>query len=70
MDRVEETRNIKITLRDINTGEEVTVLDPQSYDLQTVLISSAYYRKGEKEYRFLLCQAREVGLAIEKKLVA
>lgn len=66
----EEERSSPVILHDINTGEEVAIQDPQSFDLQTILIHSAYYRKGQKEYRFLLCQAREAGLSIEKKLAA
>jgi hypothetical protein len=57
-------------LRDINTGEEVWVLNPHSFCLQTVLINTAYYLYQGKEYRFMLCQARKAGLDTEKKLAA
>jgi len=54
-------------LRDINTGEEVWVLNPLCFTLQTVLINTAYYLYQGKEYRFLLCKARKAGLDTEKK---
>lgn len=65
-----EIRTVPLVLRDINTGEVVSVFDPQSFSLQTILINSAYYLHHEKEYRFLLCEARKAGLEIEKKLAA
>ncbi len=52
-------------LRDLNSGELVEVLSPTSFELETVLIDSAYYRHRDSTYRFLLCRAREVGLRIE-----
>jgi hypothetical protein len=51
-------------LRDLCTGNIVEVLAPSDFVLETVLIDSAYYNCNGKEYRFLLCQAREAGLNI------
>jgi hypothetical protein len=52
------------TLRDLNSGELVLVVAPGSFELEAVLLDSAYYKFRGKEYRFLLCQAREAGLKI------
>jgi hypothetical protein len=68
--REEEERLVVVSLRDINSGEQIPVIDPKSFFLQTVLINSAYYLLDGKEYRFLLCQARKAGLETEKKLAA
>jgi hypothetical protein len=51
-------------LRDLNSGEEVEIISPNSFVLETVLLDSAYYRFRGKEYRFLLCKARELGLKV------
>ena len=51
-------------IRDLNTGELVDIPSPGSFQLETVLIDSAYYKYSGKEYRFLLCKARELGLKI------
>jgi hypothetical protein len=51
-------------LRDLNSGEFVEVIAPGSFELQTVLLDSAYYKFRGKEYRFLLSKARQLGLKI------
>jgi len=51
-------------LRDLNSGELIEVITPGSFVLETVLLDSAYYRFRGKEYRFLLCKARELGLKV------
>jgi hypothetical protein len=51
-------------LRDLNSGEEVEIISPNSFVLETVLLDSAYYKFRGKEYRFLLCKARELGLKV------
>lgn len=53
-----------ICLRDLNSGEFVQVISPTSFELQTVLIDSAYYKFEGKEYRFLMSKARERGLKV------
>ena len=51
-------------LRDLNSGEIVDVIAPASFELETVLLDSAYYKFRGREYRFLLSKAREFGLKI------
>lgn len=51
-------------LKDLNSGEFVEVLAPGSFELETVLLDSAYYKFRGREYRFLLSKARELGLKI------
>jgi hypothetical protein len=51
-------------LKDLNSGEFVDVLSPGSFELETVLLDSAYYKFRGREYRFLLSKARELGLKI------
>ena len=58
--KVKESREI----RDLITGAAVEISNPESYELDTVLLNSAYYKFRDKEYRFLLCEARESGLKI------
>ena len=52
------------TLRDLNSGEVVDVTAPGSFELETVLLDSAYYKFRGREYRFLLSKARALGLKI------
>jgi len=52
------------TLYDLNSSETVEVICPSDFELETVLIDSAFYKYRGKEYRFLLCRARELGLKI------
>ena len=61
-ERVE--RNQKSEIRDLLTGDVVQIHNPDSYELETVLVNSAFYKYLGKEFRFLLCQARELGLKI------
>jgi hypothetical protein len=51
-------------LRDLNSGEFVDVIAPGCFELQAVLLDSAYYKFRGREYRFLLSKARELGLKI------
>ena len=51
-------------LRDLNSGEIVDVIAPGCFELETVLLDSAYYKFRGRQYRFLLSKAREVGLKI------
>ncbi len=51
-------------IRDLITGVAVEISNPESYELDTVLLNSAYYKFRDKEYRFLLSEARESGLKI------
>jgi hypothetical protein len=53
-------------LKDLNTGEMVTIVCPAYFELETVLVNSAYYRLHNKEHRFLLLEARLAGLRITK----
>jgi len=53
-------------LKDLNTGEMVTIICPAYFELETVLVNSAYYRLHNKEHRFLLFEARLAGLRITK----
>ena len=57
-------RNQKSEIRDLLTGDVVQIHNPDSYELETVLVNSAFYKYLGKEFRFLLCQARELGLKI------
>jgi hypothetical protein len=59
-----EERDQQSEVRDLLTGEMVQIYNPDSYELETVLVNSAYYKYLGKEFRFLLCQARESGLKI------
>ena len=53
-------------LKDLNTGEMVTIVCPAYFELETVLVNSAYYRLHNKEHRFLIFDARLAGLKIAK----
>lgn len=57
-------RDESLLLRDLNSGELVDVQYLASFELETVLIDSAYYKYKDNSYRFLLCKAREAGLRI------
>lgn len=59
-----EEKDQKSEIRDLLSGDMVHILNPDSYELETVLVNSAYYKYRGKEFRFLLCQARESGLKI------
>ncbi len=59
-----EERNQKSEIRDLLTGDLVEIYNPDSYELETVLVNSAFYKYLGKEFRFLLSQARESGLKI------
>lgn len=59
-----EERKQKSEIRDLLTGDLIEIHNPDSYELETVLVNSAYYKYLGKEFRFLLCQARESGLKI------
>jgi hypothetical protein len=52
-------------LRDLNSGEDVDVIAPGCFELETVLLDSAYYKFRGREYRFLLSKARALGLKIK-----
>jgi len=52
------------TLHDLNSSEIVEIVSPSEFQLETILIDSAYFHFRGKEYRFLLCKARELGLKI------
>jgi hypothetical protein len=66
--RYGKTETVKLKenreIRDLITGATVEISNPDSYELETVLIDSAFYKFRDKEYRFLLCHARESGLKI------
>lgn len=62
--RTEPRRFEDLKLRDLNSGEIVEILSPGSFELETVLLDSAYYKFRGREYRFLLCRARELGLKV------
>ncbi|HSE41796.1 MAG TPA: hypothetical protein VLH08_13620 [Acidobacteriota bacterium] len=66
--RYGKCENVKVVqtreIRDLITGSKVEISNPDAYELETVLIDSAYYKYRDKEFRFLLCQARESGLKI------
>jgi hypothetical protein len=53
-------------LKDILTGESVEIVSPSRFVLETVLMTTAYYRSENREYRFRLPDARIAGLKIEK----
>ncbi len=61
-EREERSQNPEI--RDLLSGSMVQICNPDSYELETVLIDSAYYKYRGKEFRFLLCHARVSGLKI------
>ena len=61
-DLIEKERSF--TLYDLNSSETVEVVSPSDFELETILIDSAFYKYRGKEYRFLLCRARERGLKI------
>lgn len=68
MNRTEEEQTVDApVLRDLNTGEWIPIHYPDSFHLRTVLINTAYYAYAGNEYRFLLSEARQAGLDIEKK---
>jgi hypothetical protein len=54
----------ELILRDLNSGETVEIISPGSFELETVLLDSAYYKFRGREYRFLLSKARELGLKV------
>lgn len=54
------------TLTDLNTGEEVEIISPSYFELETVLVNSGYYRFHQKLHRFRLSEARVAGLRIDK----
>lgn len=60
----EQEKEARTSLRDLNSGEMVEVDSPGSFELETVLLDSAYYKYRGKEFRFLLSQARVLGLKI------
>ena len=62
--RADAKRYQEPTLRDLNSGEVVEILSPSSFELETVLLDSAYYKFRGREYRFLLARARELGLKV------
>ena len=49
-------------IRDLQTGEWIEICSPEMFDLETVLLDSAIYTSQGREYRFLLCHARRIGL--------
>ena len=61
-EREERSQNSEI--RDLLSGDMVQICNPDSYELETVLIDSAFYKYCGKEFRFMLCHARESGLKI------
>jgi hypothetical protein len=62
--KLDEKRYEELQLRDLNSGETVEVISPGSFELETVLLDSAYYKFRGREYRFLLSKARELGLKV------
>ena len=62
--RFDESRYEELKLRDLNSGETVEIISPGSFELETVLLDSAYYKFRGREYRFLLSKARELGLKV------
>jgi len=52
------------SLRDLNSGQLVEIDSPGSFELETVLLDSAYYKYRDRTFRFLLCKARELGLKV------
>ena len=62
--KFDEKRYDELKLRDLNSGETVEVISPSSFELESVLLDSAYYKFRGREYRFLLSKARELGLKV------
>jgi hypothetical protein len=62
--KLEPRRYEEPKLRDLNSGEVVDVISPGSFELETVLLDSAYYKFRGRDYRFLLSKARELGLKV------
>ena len=62
--KIQERHLDEPKLRDLNSGEVVDVIAPGCFELETVLLDSAYYKFRGREYRFLLSKAREMGLKI------
>jgi hypothetical protein len=62
--KFDDKRYEELKLRDLNSGETVEVISPSSFELETVLLDSAYYKFRGREYRFLLSRARELGLKV------
>jgi hypothetical protein len=62
--KFDDKRYEELKLRDLNSGETVEVISPGSFELETVLLDSAYYKFRGREYRFLLSKARELGLKV------
>jgi hypothetical protein len=62
--KLEPRRYEEPTIRDLNSGEVVEVISPGSFELETVLLDSAYYKFRGRDYRFLLSKARELGLKV------
>jgi len=62
--KFDQKRYDELKLRDLNSGETVEVISPSSFELESVLLDSAYYKFRGREYRFLLSKARELGLKV------
>jgi hypothetical protein len=62
--KFDDKRYEELKLRDLNSGETIEVISPSSFELETVLLDSAYYKFRGREYRFLLSKARELGLKV------
>jgi hypothetical protein len=62
--KFDDKRYEELKLRDLNSGETVEVISPSSFELETILLDSAYYKFRGREYRFLLSKARELGLKV------
>ena len=62
--KTEEKKDQSTGIRDLISGNTVEIHDPESYALETVLIDSAYYTFCGREFRFMLCHARQSGLKI------
>jgi hypothetical protein len=62
--KFDDKRYEELRLRDLNSGETVEVISPSSFELETILLDSAYYKFRGREYRFLLSKARELGLKV------
>jgi hypothetical protein len=60
----DQTTSDSRVLRDLNSGKMIEIGNPDSFELETILINSAYYKYRGEEFRFLLCQARVSGLKI------
>jgi hypothetical protein len=59
-----DEKSRSFSLYDFNSSETVEVICPTEFELETVLIDTAFYKYRGREYRFLLCRARELGLKI------